>query len=153
MGLETAAVKLKSQTNHHRACLSGPFYLPLSVMSTPLSMPSALYVVSQFDWNGFIIAPINRDKHWPHDGCCENTLSLPLAQFVIILFLAFFFFFSPAALLSVLWAACPNQFACASGICISKDLKCDGWNDCGDMSDEVKCSKFPFDPTTLFLMK
>ncbi|KAF0045290.1 suppressor of tumorigenicity 14 protein homolog [Scophthalmus maximus] len=35
---------------------------------------------------------------------------------------------------------CPNQFACASGICISKDLKCDGWNDCGDMSDEVKCN-------------
>lgn len=34
---------------------------------------------------------------------------------------------------------CPNKFACASGICISKDLKCDGWNDCGDMSDEMKC--------------
>nr|XP_057941514.1 suppressor of tumorigenicity 14 protein homolog [Doryrhamphus excisus]XP_057941515.1 suppressor of tumorigenicity 14 protein homolog [Doryrhamphus excisus]XP_057941516.1 suppressor of tumorigenicity 14 protein homolog [Doryrhamphus excisus] len=34
---------------------------------------------------------------------------------------------------------CPNMFACASGICISKDLKCDGWNDCGDMSDEMKC--------------
>ncbi|KAM4601209.1 suppressor of tumorigenicity 14 protein [Polymixia lowei] len=34
---------------------------------------------------------------------------------------------------------CPNQFACASGICIAKDLKCDGWNDCGDMSDEMKC--------------
>ncbi|XP_055019853.1 LOW QUALITY PROTEIN: suppressor of tumorigenicity 14 protein homolog [Boleophthalmus pectinirostris] len=36
---------------------------------------------------------------------------------------------------------CPNQFACLSGLCISNDLKCDGWNDCGDMSDEVKCSK------------
>nr|XP_020493044.1 suppressor of tumorigenicity 14 protein homolog [Labrus bergylta] len=34
---------------------------------------------------------------------------------------------------------CPNMFACASGICISKDLQCDGWNDCGDMSDERKC--------------
>ncbi|XP_059194448.1 suppressor of tumorigenicity 14 protein homolog [Centropristis striata] len=34
---------------------------------------------------------------------------------------------------------CPNQFACLSGICISKDLQCDGWNDCGDMSDEMKC--------------
>uniref|UniRef100_A0A667ZRV4 ST14 transmembrane serine protease matriptase n=1 Tax=Myripristis murdjan TaxID=586833 RepID=A0A667ZRV4_9TELE len=34
---------------------------------------------------------------------------------------------------------CPNQFACSSGICISKDLQCDGWNDCGDMSDEMKC--------------
>ncbi|XP_069041397.1 suppressor of tumorigenicity 14 protein isoform X2 [Lepisosteus oculatus] len=35
---------------------------------------------------------------------------------------------------------CPGQFACTSGICIAKELKCDGWNDCGDMSDEVKCS-------------
>ncbi|XP_068425211.1 suppressor of tumorigenicity 14 protein homolog [Clinocottus analis] len=34
---------------------------------------------------------------------------------------------------------CPNKFACASGICIKKELQCDGWNDCGDMSDEVKC--------------
>ncbi|XP_054478341.1 suppressor of tumorigenicity 14 protein homolog [Anoplopoma fimbria] len=34
---------------------------------------------------------------------------------------------------------CPDKFACASGICIEKDLQCDGWNDCGDMSDERKC--------------
>ncbi|XP_039972916.1 suppressor of tumorigenicity 14 protein homolog [Xiphias gladius] len=34
---------------------------------------------------------------------------------------------------------CPNKFACASGICIAKELHCDGWNDCGDMSDEIKC--------------
>ncbi|XP_034553462.1 suppressor of tumorigenicity 14 protein [Notolabrus celidotus] len=34
---------------------------------------------------------------------------------------------------------CPNKFACASGICITKELQCDGWNDCGDMSDEMKC--------------
>lgn len=34
---------------------------------------------------------------------------------------------------------CPNQFACFSGLCIANELRCDGWNDCGDMSDEVKC--------------
>ncbi|MBN3295596.1 ST14 protein, partial [Amia calva] len=34
---------------------------------------------------------------------------------------------------------CPNQFTCASGICIKSQLHCDGWNDCGDMSDEVNC--------------
>ncbi|XP_061631959.1 suppressor of tumorigenicity 14 protein homolog [Phyllopteryx taeniolatus] len=34
---------------------------------------------------------------------------------------------------------CPDMFACASGICIATELKCDGWNDCGDMSDEMKC--------------
>ncbi|XP_063055809.1 suppressor of tumorigenicity 14 protein homolog [Engraulis encrasicolus] len=34
---------------------------------------------------------------------------------------------------------CPEKFACASGICIDKSLKCDGWNDCGDMSDERTC--------------
>ncbi|XP_077577704.1 suppressor of tumorigenicity 14 protein homolog isoform X2 [Stigmatopora nigra] len=35
---------------------------------------------------------------------------------------------------------CPNMFTCASGICIGKELKCDGWNDCGDMSDERTCN-------------
>ncbi|XP_035528100.1 suppressor of tumorigenicity 14 protein homolog [Morone saxatilis] len=35
---------------------------------------------------------------------------------------------------------CPNKFPCASGICIAKELKCDGWNDCGDMSDERQCN-------------
>ncbi|XP_076832336.1 suppressor of tumorigenicity 14 protein homolog [Brachyhypopomus gauderio] len=34
---------------------------------------------------------------------------------------------------------CPGQFACSTGICIAKELQCDGWNDCGDMSDERKC--------------
>uniref|UniRef100_A0A3Q3IC56 Zmp:0000001114 n=1 Tax=Monopterus albus TaxID=43700 RepID=A0A3Q3IC56_MONAL len=34
---------------------------------------------------------------------------------------------------------CPDKFTCNSGICIAKELKCDGWNDCGDMSDEMKC--------------
>lgn len=79
------------ETNHQRACLLGPFYLPLSVRSTPLSILSGLYVVSQYDWNGFIIALINRDKHWQHDGCCEHKLSLPPAQFVIIVYLSFYF--------------------------------------------------------------
>uniref|UniRef100_A0A672GEG4 Suppressor of tumorigenicity 14 protein homolog n=1 Tax=Salarias fasciatus TaxID=181472 RepID=A0A672GEG4_SALFA len=34
---------------------------------------------------------------------------------------------------------CPNTFACRSGLCVGKELKCDGWNDCGDMSDETQC--------------
>lgn len=34
---------------------------------------------------------------------------------------------------------CPDKFACRSGICIGKELQCDGWNDCGDMSDETQC--------------
>ncbi|KAF7641610.1 hypothetical protein LDENG_00276240, partial [Lucifuga dentata] len=34
---------------------------------------------------------------------------------------------------------CPNQFQCANKNCIKSDLKCDGWNDCGDMSDELNC--------------
>ncbi|XP_031432697.1 suppressor of tumorigenicity 14 protein homolog [Clupea harengus] len=34
---------------------------------------------------------------------------------------------------------CPAEFACSSGICIDEGLKCDGWNDCGDMSDERTC--------------
>uniref|UniRef100_A0AAV2J5B7 Suppressor of tumorigenicity 14 protein homolog n=1 Tax=Knipowitschia caucasica TaxID=637954 RepID=A0AAV2J5B7_KNICA len=35
---------------------------------------------------------------------------------------------------------CPEQFQCKNQRCIKSSLKCDGWNDCGDMSDELKCS-------------
>lgn len=35
---------------------------------------------------------------------------------------------------------CPQQFQCKNQKCISKALTCDGWNDCGDMSDELKCT-------------
>lgn len=35
---------------------------------------------------------------------------------------------------------CPKQFQCKNRRCIKSDLRCDGWNDCGDMSDELQCS-------------
>ncbi|XP_021172130.2 suppressor of tumorigenicity 14 protein homolog [Fundulus heteroclitus] len=34
---------------------------------------------------------------------------------------------------------CPGEFACNNGMCISTNLRCDGWNDCGDTSDEKGC--------------
>ncbi|XP_053547477.1 suppressor of tumorigenicity 14 protein [Bombina bombina] len=34
---------------------------------------------------------------------------------------------------------CPDQFTCKSGRCIATALQCDGWNDCGDFSDESSC--------------
>ncbi|KAF6723556.1 Suppressor of tumorigenicity 14-like protein [Oryzias melastigma] len=35
---------------------------------------------------------------------------------------------------------CPKQFRCSSNLCINTTLQCDGWNDCGDNSDEVSCT-------------
>ncbi|XP_034460899.1 suppression of tumorigenicity 14a [Hippoglossus hippoglossus] len=35
---------------------------------------------------------------------------------------------------------CPKEFQCSNQRCINSDLRCDGWNDCGDMSDELKCT-------------
>lgn len=34
---------------------------------------------------------------------------------------------------------CPSRFKCSNNLCISVDLKCDGFNDCGDSSDEDNC--------------
>ncbi|XP_031429607.1 ST14 transmembrane serine protease matriptase a [Clupea harengus] len=34
---------------------------------------------------------------------------------------------------------CPKKFMCTNSNCISEELKCDGWNDCGDNSDEKNC--------------
>ncbi|KAG7269791.1 hypothetical protein CRUP_033837 [Coryphaenoides rupestris] len=36
--------------------------------------------------------------------------------------------------------ACPKMFQCKNQRCIALNLKCDGWNDCGDMSDELNCN-------------
>ncbi|XP_055003963.1 ST14 transmembrane serine protease matriptase a [Boleophthalmus pectinirostris] len=35
---------------------------------------------------------------------------------------------------------CPKQFQCRNQLCIRSELRCDGWNDCGDMSDELQCT-------------
>ncbi|KAK9521210.1 hypothetical protein VZT92_021034 [Zoarces viviparus] len=34
---------------------------------------------------------------------------------------------------------CPKKFQCTNQRCVKTALRCDGWNDCGDMSDELKC--------------
>ncbi|XP_070824515.1 suppressor of tumorigenicity 14 protein homolog [Chaetodon trifascialis] len=34
---------------------------------------------------------------------------------------------------------CPGRFQCSNNLCINKTLQCDGWNDCGDGSDEDNC--------------
>uniref|UniRef100_A0A6Q2YHE3 Suppressor of tumorigenicity 14 protein homolog n=1 Tax=Esox lucius TaxID=8010 RepID=A0A6Q2YHE3_ESOLU len=34
---------------------------------------------------------------------------------------------------------CPSRFQCKNQRCVNSTLMCDGWNDCGDMSDEMNC--------------
>ncbi|XP_028931810.1 suppressor of tumorigenicity 14 protein isoform X1 [Ornithorhynchus anatinus] len=34
---------------------------------------------------------------------------------------------------------CPGMFTCNTGRCIKNDLRCDGWADCTDFSDELQC--------------
>uniref|UniRef100_UPI00398EA76F suppressor of tumorigenicity 14 protein homolog n=1 Tax=Pristiophorus japonicus TaxID=55135 RepID=UPI00398EA76F len=38
---------------------------------------------------------------------------------------------------------CPGEYTCRSGLCIALSLRCDGWNDCGDLSDELQCNCEP----------
>lgn len=38
-------------------------------------------------------------------------------------------------------SACPGRFQCSNNLCLPNDLHCDGWNHCGDGSDEVNCSE------------
>lgn len=36
----------------------------------------------------------------------------------------------------------PGEHECDNGVCVAEAVLCDGENNCGDFSDETKCSKY-----------
>uniref|UniRef100_A0AAX7VLI1 Suppression of tumorigenicity 14b n=1 Tax=Astatotilapia calliptera TaxID=8154 RepID=A0AAX7VLI1_ASTCA len=38
------------------------------------------------------------------------------------------------------YSSCPGRFQCSNNKCVSKSFQCDGWDDCGDNSDEINCT-------------
>ena len=40
----------------------------------------------------------------------------------------------------MIFTACPKEKQCTNGVCMQDDWKCNGVDDCGDMSDEADCT-------------
>ncbi|XP_036380683.1 ST14 transmembrane serine protease matriptase b [Megalops cyprinoides] len=129
------------------------YYPPLMKCSWDIKVPEGKYVKVQF--NKFLMTePGQGNKQCLKDSLeinktklcgskLQNTVIPSTSNTMILMFIsdqsyvdrgfsATYEAFDPSD-------PCPAKFKCANNICINLSLKCDGWNDCGDNSDEKNC--------------
>lgn len=128
------------------------YYPPLTKCIWNIEVPVDRYVKVQF--NKFLLSEPVKDKTCSKDYvqideeklCGEqrdNTVVIRKSNSVRVIFYSDMSYvdkgFSAEYEAFVPTNPCPGMFKCVTNLCINNSLECNGWNDCGDNSDENHC--------------